>query len=288
MASLFRKLALVLALLAIFLTGSTAFAATPAARVHISNNWAGYAATDETYTGVSGAWTVPFSTKSDKVISADAAWVGIGGVSASDLIQAGTQAIVRGGRTEYIAWYELLPDTQQTAALAVRPGDHVFASVREITPGQWSITIQNLTTRQTYQNTVAYNSSHSSAEWIVERPLAVTNNATGYLPLSNFSDVTFDTATLTTTTGKTESVENANAQRLIMSGTGSRLLAAPDDVNDGTFSVSYLSTTQSSRYLRTLRRTYILKPSTTPASSGQNYQQINTSYVIRIIFDGMH
>src|SRR5262249_9163260 len=44
-----------------------------------SENWSGYAATGGTFTGVSGAWTVP--QVSGTTGAADATWVGIGGTS---------------------------------------------------------------------------------------------------------------------------------------------------------------------------------------------------------------
>lgn len=278
-----RRTALILFILGAFaLSDSHAFAATRQS-IHVSNNWAGYAATDDTYTSVSGTWVVPESVRTSKAISADAAWVGIGGISENDLIQAGTQAIIRNGRTEYMAWYELLPDTQTIVPLPIRAGDTVSVSIFEVTPGYWQIMLTNLTTSQSYQTTVAYDSSRSSAEWIVERPLAVTNDATGYLPLSNFGDVTFTDATATAD-GRTVSITDANAEPLIMAGSSSRILAAPQSSRNGSFTVSYLTSSQSSRYLRSLRRTYTIQRDTPTSSRTQSYQEIDTSYVIRVVF----
>src|SRR5579862_3178597 len=58
-----------------------------------SSNWAGYAAQGGTFTGVTGTWTVPAPTADATTtyatrIAADATWVGIGGVSTRNLIQA--------------------------------------------------------------------------------------------------------------------------------------------------------------------------------------------------------
>ena len=63
---------------------------------HTSHNWAGYAVTNGVYTGVTGTWTVP----QPNVLGGPgvgATWVGIGGVSSLDLIQAGTQDATAGG-----------------------------------------------------------------------------------------------------------------------------------------------------------------------------------------------
>lgn len=284
MSSLIRRTFFILFILGAFaLSDSHAFAATRQS-IHVSNNWAGYAAADGAYTNVSGSWVVPESTRTSKAISADAAWVGIGGISTDDLIQAGTQTIIRNGRTEYMAWYELLPDGQTIVPLAITPGDEVSASITEVTPGFWHIILTNLTTSQSYQTTVAYDSSHSSAEWIVERPLAVTNDATGYLPLSNFGDVTFTDA-MATADGRSDSIDDTSAGPLIMAGSSSRILAAPQRLRDGSFTVSYLTSPQSTRYLRSLRRTYIIQHDTTTSSRTQSYQEINTNYVIRVVFD---
>lgn len=281
----FKKFIFFILVLAIFGLSGNAVEAASASRIHLSNNWAGYAALSDSYSGVSATWTVPHSTPTSKVISADAAWVGIGGITKDDLVQAGTQAIIRNGRTQYEAWYELLPGSQLIVPLTISPGDRVSTSINEAAPDVWRITITNLTTNQAYQTVVPYNSSHSSAEWIVERPLAFTNKATGYLPLSDFGDVAFEKASLTTTNGGTQTFDKAYAEPLIMDSSRSRLLAAPESQNGSSFTVSYLTASESSRYLRALRRTYTLSPETNVTSRTPHYQQIDTNYVIHVIFN---
>jgi hypothetical protein len=82
-----------------------------------SSNWAGYAATNGTYTTVSGTWIVP-AYSSTSSAGTDATWVGIGGVTSQDLIQAGTQEATSGsGQTEYQAWIELLPQASKQVPL---------------------------------------------------------------------------------------------------------------------------------------------------------------------------
>ncbi len=53
-----------------------------------SHNWSGYAAKSGTYTGVTGTWTVPVPGI-NRTPGVGATWVGIGGVTSHDLIQAG-------------------------------------------------------------------------------------------------------------------------------------------------------------------------------------------------------
>jgi hypothetical protein len=83
----------------------------------VSHNWAGYQASSGTFTGVSGTWSVP-DFSSDSSAGADATWVGIGGVSTNDLIQAGTQETTSGtGTTEYRAWVEAAATTAESLDL---------------------------------------------------------------------------------------------------------------------------------------------------------------------------
>lgn len=267
--------------------GGTALADS-APRIHLSNNWAGYAALDDAYTGISAEWVVPDSSQTSNVISADASWVGIGGITDNNLIQAGTQAILRNGKTQYIAWYELLPDTQRVAPLVIHGGDHVFASVSEQSPSVWHIAITDYTTKQTFQANVPYHSSHSSAEWIVERPLAITGDATGYLPLSNFGTIPFTNTVVATANGKIQNVSTSGAEQLIMSNSDTQLLAEPQSENGNAFTVAYLTPSQSDFALSMLRQNYSLQPQTDVSSRLPHYQEINTDFILHIIFDGRH
>lgn len=293
-AAFLKRSAFIFMMLGAFTLFGSAAMADSAPRIHLSNNWAGYAALNDQYTGVSAEWIVPSSTETSNVISADAAWVGIGGITDNNLIQAGTQAIIHNGKTQYIAWYELLPDTQRTAPIAVNAGDHMFASVSEQSPDVWHIAITDLTTKQTFQANVPYHSSHSSAEWIIERPLAMTGDATGYLPLSNFGNVTFTHTVLATTNRKIENVSTSGAEQLIMNNSNAQLssdmalLAAPQWENGDSFMVSYLTPTQSDFALSQLRQNYTLQPQTDVTSRSPHYQEINTNFVIHIIFSARH
>ena len=96
--------------LSLFLSSAEAATVAPVAPAAQgqSRNWAGFAATGGTFTAVSGAWTVP-NVSAGSTPGADATWVGIGGVGTTDLIQAGTDSTVQGGRVVYTAWMETLP-----------------------------------------------------------------------------------------------------------------------------------------------------------------------------------
>lgn len=217
--------------------GDDAPAFVAAVGADASANWAGYVAneTGSTYTSVSATWTVPHvSTASTTGSAADATWVGIGGVSSHDLIQAGTQALVQNNSVTYQAWYELLPDYQTRIALAVHPGDSVSVSIHEVSPDKWEVIFINNTTGQKYQKTFSYESSRSSAEWIQERPVGATGRRLSYIPLDNFGSVTF-TGANAVVDGTDKSLGDLNAAPLIMLGSRSETLAVPSRLNaDGT------------------------------------------------------
>jgi hypothetical protein len=205
-----------------------------------SHNWSGYAATGGSYTAVSGTWTVP-AFSPDGTFGIDAAWVGIGGVHSRDLIQAGTEQTVSGaGRTQYEAWIETLPQASRTVALSVHPGDSVSVSIAEQTTNNWLIQFQNNTTGQSYQETVAYTSSHSSAEWVEEAPSAGRG---GVLPLSNFGSIDFTNGTAVKD-GQTVTIASAGARPVTMINANAQALAVPGKLNDdgASFSVARTNT----------------------------------------------
>jgi Peptidase A4 family len=202
-----------------------------------SHNWAGYAATSGTYTSVTGTWTVPVPGISGAP-GVGATWVGIGGVSSHDLIQAGTQDVAAGsGQAQFETWIEMLPHASQQVPVAVVPGDSVTVSIDEqgAGSGHWQISITNNTSGQTYQTTAQYTSSESSAEWIIEAPAA----SNGILPLDNFNSISF-TAASATQNGQTADISQTGAQPITMLNANNQALAVPSPVaSDGSsFSVA--------------------------------------------------
>jgi hypothetical protein len=194
----------------------------------VSQNWSGYAATGGTYTSVSGTWTVPQFTP-DSPAGADATWVGIGGVSSRDLIQAGTQQTVSGsGSTQYEAWVETLPQASHPVPLAVNPGDSVSVSISQLPQGQdqWQVAFTNSTTGQTYQVTEHYASSLSSAEWIEEAPSAARGRQ---LPLDTFGSISFSQGS-TVKNGQTLNIAASGAQPITMVSRGNRQTVHPSSL----------------------------------------------------------
>jgi hypothetical protein len=202
-----------------------------------SHNWAGYASTSGSYTRVSGTWTVPVPGIAGTP-GVGATWVGIGGVSSQDLIQAGTQDVaLGGGQAEFQTWFEMLPAASQQVPVAVVPGDSVTVSIDEqgAGSGNWQISITNNTSGQTFQTNVQYASSESSAEWIMEAP----SSSSGVLPLDNFNSVSF-TAGSAIQNDQTVDIAQTGAQPITMLNVTNQPLAVPSPVgsNGSSFSVT--------------------------------------------------
>jgi hypothetical protein len=216
-------------------TSSTAPAPLPVAPgPGQSQNWAGYAATGGTFTSVSGTWAVP-SVSASSSTSADATWVGIGGVQTRDLLQAGADATSAGGQVRYTAWIETLPQPSTTVPLTVSPGDSISVTISQQTGNTWHIAMQDRTTGQQYQTDVAYNSSQSSAEWIEEAPVGGRR----VVPLDQFGAVQF-THGSAVENGKTVTIAQAGAQPITLINNGGQPLAQPSALasNGADFKVS--------------------------------------------------
>jgi hypothetical protein len=197
---------------------------TPATVTSSSSNWSGYAASGGTFTSVTGSWTVPTVTATSA--GADATWVGIGGLTSSDLIQAGTQAMVDGsGAVEYSAWIEMLPASSRTVPLTVSAGDSVTVTITQQSGNDWLIAIKNDTTGGTYNITVQYSSSNSSAEWVQEAP----SIGRGLVPLDLFGTVQF-TGAAAVRDGKTMSASTLGAKAITMINGQGQAVAQPSTI----------------------------------------------------------
>src|SRR5215468_9502484 len=161
-----------------------------------SYNWSGYAVTGSkgSVRDVSGSWVVP-SVTCDSGTEYSSFWVGIDGFNSSTVEQIGTDADCRTGSPAYYAWFEFYPHPMFTInRLSVNPGDHMSAHV-QYAQRQFTVTITNDTTGQSFSTSTRVNSAQrSSAEWVAEAP----SSAGGILPLADFGIVSYasDTATM--------------------------------------------------------------------------------------------
>jgi hypothetical protein len=215
--------------------------ATPGSRGQ-SHNWSGYAAEGGSYTAVTGTWTIPQPTGTQS--ASGATWVGIGGVRARDLIQAGTEEIVAGpGDVLYSAWIELLPHASRTVPLNVSPGDSVTVSITRQSGDQWQVSLRDNTTGKSFQTAETYASSLSSAEWVEEAP----SGGRRVLPLENFGTVSFSNG-ITVKDGQKDSIAQAGAQPISMIDRSGQVIAVPSKLtsNGSGFSVQRTSAGLSS------------------------------------------
>jgi hypothetical protein len=190
-----------------------------------SLNWAGYVATSGAFTSVGANWAVPTATGTNSNLSADATWVGIGGISSADLIQAGTQTVIQGGVPSYQAWYELLPAASVQVPLTVHPGDAMTISIAEQASSTWEISFGDASTGQSYQASVPYSSSLSSAEWIEEMP----SDARNFVALDNFGTVSF-TGAFAVQNGTQMTPSALGAQPMTMITSAGQALASPSSL----------------------------------------------------------
>jgi Peptidase A4 family len=157
-----------------------------------ASNWSGDAVIGKTYKRVTGTWVVPTVRVSVNNRYA-ATWVGIGGFNSSDLIQAGTTEESVGGRAQYFAWTEVLPQAEvRINGFAVHLGDSMTVDVQNTSGSSWTITIKNNSTGQTSVRRFSYTSRHHSAEWIHEAPTVGGTQAR----LATTTNVDFDHATV--------------------------------------------------------------------------------------------
>lgn len=285
-SSFLTSLAAAVIVMPVFLAQTAA-----AQTVNSSRNWAGYVAQSGPYTSVSGSWVVPAVSGAGST-SADAEWVGIGGVSSPDLIQSGTQAITdTNGQITYQAWLETLPQVSQFIPVAVKPGDSVSASITQTSTNQWQIVFNDLTSTQTFQTTVSYVSSQSSAEWIVEAPAL----RGGFLPLDNFGTIQFSGG-LATANGQTQTIAGSGAAIINMLNNSQQALANVSalDGSGQSFTVTRTSATASpptGRYIISRGRTFrrggsgVNQRTTWPWGFGGNGLRNNNRMMFRFSFD---
>jgi len=205
-----------------------------------STNWAGYVSTGGNFTTISGTWIASTPTPTSTTVeSADGTWIGIGGITTSDLIQIGTQnTISPSGVITTSAFYELLPaHAIGIPSVAVRPGDTISASIAQTSTNEWTLSLSNVSTGRSFSTSLSYVSSLSSAEWIQENPSYAGG---GLVLLDNFGTVVFSNAT-TTVNGTTMSAAASNASPITLIGQGGAAghTGVPSAINGSSFTVQY-------------------------------------------------
>jgi hypothetical protein len=220
-----------------------------------SKNWSGYAALGarQTFTSVTGSWTVPAVTcpNTDGEPLYAAQWIGIDGYSTGavpsyTVEQDGTDSYCVDGSPQYDAWYEMYGDDSSapdvssgypvTVGGSVYPGDTITASVSVDVSGNWTLAISDAPADPTLDDPGWTSSTvigpppcedgcedqpaESSAEWIVEAPTSGS-----VLPLADFGSTAFTDATA----NGTPITDFTDAETVIANGQS--LLAAPGPLN---------------------------------------------------------
>ncbi len=213
---------------------------TPAVTTAVPTlNWSGYEVDTKNVTAIHAAWIIPPVTAPPATGYA-ATWVGIGGATTQDLIQAGTEQDVENGVPTYYAWVEMLPDATlgvSTRRLPANPGDLFSVTITNTSGNDWTVLLENRTTNQHLSLTTTYQSCNCSAEWIEEVPevMGVDNPA-----IANFGAVTFIEATATVG-GTVKNVADLGAGPLALARHG-KIVAQPQAPGSdrASFTVAYL------------------------------------------------
>src|SRR4030081_1472602 len=100
---------LVPGLFSVLLLAPNSAAAQPANQAQPSRNWSGYIGSNAYYSGVSALIQKSMARGQQSTTAAVAAWVGIGGTTSNDLIQAGVEVDTSGPVAQYHARFETLP-----------------------------------------------------------------------------------------------------------------------------------------------------------------------------------
>lgn len=223
----------------------------PIPAVSVARNWAGYAVATNFLTpqpnvqGVSASWNVP-TVENTGTNAYSSVWIGVGGQFDKTLIQVGTEQDYTNGAAQYSAWYEMLPSNSVSiSSMHVSPGDQMSASISLVDSNTnlWFISMQDLSTHESFQSNFTYSSEKLSAEWIVERP--EINNALSQL--ADFSGVTF-TDCQATLSGKTGGITDFSYNIVVMdpqiiNNRSVQLVNISGFKNAGTqFTVSYSAT----------------------------------------------
>jgi hypothetical protein len=165
-----------------------------------SSNWAGYAATGDSFTSVTASWVQPTVSCASTATSYSSFWVGLGGFNADSqaLEQIGTEGDCVGGRAVYSAWWEIVPAPMVDVDVPVAAGDALTATV-SVTGQTVTMELDNTTTGATFTKTVQSTATPdvSSAEWIAEAPSSCSRFSCRVLPLANFGTVSFTGAAAT-------------------------------------------------------------------------------------------
>jgi hypothetical protein len=173
-----------------------------------THNWSGYAdiaCPTCSLRYVSADFTVPhLNTAKSPDNSWAGHWVGLDGATNNTVEQVGIDTNVSGGVDHYYAWYEMFPAATQVYALAANPGDNVQVSVYTVN-GTYYLSLNDTTLGAGFNATATvpagYTGQNKSAEVITEAPSEVSGSSVIQLPLADYGQVNYNSATVTSRNG---------------------------------------------------------------------------------------
>ena len=140
-----------------------------------STNWSGYDVVGSGAQSVTATWTQP--AVADNCASGanswSSPWVGIDGDTSGTVEQIGTDTDCVNGAPYFYAWYEMYPKgVVQITTVRVQPGDSFTGTVTTDGHGNYSLTLTNNSSHQTFGPFVQTNrhAHNASVEWIMEGP----------------------------------------------------------------------------------------------------------------------
>ena len=233
-------------------------------------NWSGYVDTGPTFSAVSAQWTVP-AVQPSQSAQYSSTWIGIDGYNDGSLIQTGTAQGTTDGATGYYDWWEIITPSDQAPAVeiaAVTPGDHMLASVQEVTSGTWTIAITDLTSGNVFSQQFSYSGAGGSAEWIEEAPEVGTAPSTladfGSASFSSMADANSGSSPVTQTP-------------LEMINSGGSVIASPGTIANNGFTVTYLGPAPTAPVVQSTTTTVSVSPSSSTLGNGVTYSASVTS-----------
>jgi hypothetical protein len=218
-----------------------------------STNWSGYAITGPkgSVTDVKASWIVPqIQGQCPSTDQFSSFWVGIDGYGSNTVEQIGTDSDCQNGQPVYYAWFEFYPHPSFTInTVQISPGNMISAEVQSNGKGQFTVTLTNESTQQTFStSTKAPSAAQVSAEFIAEAP-----SGPGVLPLADFGSVFYGAdftgqkntcvATVSGTTGPVGSAAfNQNLDEITMDTKTGVVKASPSTIShDTSFSILWVS-----------------------------------------------
>jgi hypothetical protein len=164
----------------------------PADTVYTAN-WAGVAATGDTFTSVSATYSVPAVDCSVTSNAFAYHWIGLDGFNNSAIEQDGVAGFCTHGEPTYSAWLEMYP-AGIDSRFTVNPGDAIHASVSySAVSGLYTLALTDVTTGESFSQPEACPNicERSSAEVISEGyPVENTYDGTADYGIENYENIT--------------------------------------------------------------------------------------------------